>query len=459
MMIPYFDIVFDALARIRPAAAAAMRSRRGRWTLALTVASATAAIPLEGSAACRRISSNIYASDDSGSSGGLPAVVNINRTAFQPDGTLLGSGIGSFLQMGYRGSYGPQDVLFRCQAADDGKLFEFYSTNGDNDWGGKTEADPKFGLQGAYYTWAKGMLIRVTNVKTGQYFSRYWKSRPMTGLDRDTNGDILVKAKDFSDVQVELLRADFKGANDDVGTYAYSQPAAYIAFKGPGLPTEGLRDGADHAAGNWHGFPDYWPGTVNLYNRLFIRRAATCSVTTVTPYVTFPTVTVARLNQGVQSTVPFNINFECQEGTPYGGVKTALVSGTGANQTAMGVLVAGANYRSAVAEGLSTSGGGVTFLLSDGYGVDPSMATGVGIALSSSSGTPMNFLSTDTVTGGGNVAGWYPVKDGAYTTWTGGYLGTVGYSKTLNATLKKLPGKRVTPGKVRATAQVVIRVQ
>ncbi|MFA9206756.1 MAG: fimbrial protein [Yersinia sp. (in: enterobacteria)] len=33
------------------------------------------------------------------------------------------------------------------------------------------------------------------------------------------------------------------------------------------------------------------------------------------------------------------------------------------------------------------------------------------------------------------------------------------YTKTLNATLKALPGKTVTAGKVSATAQVIIQVQ
>lgn len=37
--------------------------------------------------------------------------------------------------------------------------------------------------------------------------------------------------------------------------------------------------------------------------------------------------------------------------------------------------------------------------------------------------------------------------------------GVTTYTKTLNATLKALPGKKVTAGKVTATAQVIIQLQ
>src|SRR5258706_1967486 len=182
MMISYFHIVFDALARICPAAVAAMRSRSGRWILALTVASAAVVIPLQASANCTRVSNKVKALDQSGASGGLPAVVNINRSEFQPDGTLMASGIGPFVTLG-NGQYTSDEVLFRCDPGDADRLFEFYSTNGDDEFGGREEDGKNFGLPGAYRTRFKGMLLRVTNVKTGRYFMRNWQSRPLTGLD------------------------------------------------------------------------------------------------------------------------------------------------------------------------------------------------------------------------------------------------------------------------------------
>lgn len=423
-------------------------------TLALTGTMAIA--PSQASANCVKVGGWTGATDDAGASG-LPAVVNINKSAFQPDGTLIASGSAAFLTLG-KEPYQREQVLFRCDAADDGKLYEFYSTNGDCAYGGAYEDGKDFGLPGAYRTWFKGMLIRVTNPITGKYYSRYWQSRQLTGLDRDQDGKILVKAKNFSDVKVELLRASNKDGSPFAGDYDRAQPAAYIAFKGPGLDTDKLKDGADHAS-NHDGWYQYWPAAVNLYYRISLRRAATCSVTTVTPNVVFPKITVAQLNQGEQASVPFDVRFQCETGAADGGLERRLVSGTQRDQTAMGLLVPAANYQSAIAEGLTTSANGVTFLLSDGYGTDSSVATGVGVALSDVKGARMNFLSTVMVTGGDGAAGWYPVLDGATSTGGSDADGAVPYIKTLTASLKKLPAKPVKPGKVYAKAQVVIRVQ
>ncbi|WP_431221803.1 fimbrial protein [Serratia sp. L9] len=195
-----------------------------------------------------------------------------------------------------------------------------------------------------------------------------------------------------------------------------------------------------------------------MYNRLYIRRSATCSVNNVTPTVRFPIITVAELQAGVSRQMPITIQFNCQTGTPANTGVTALASGVGANQTAMGILVNPANAAAAVSAGFGTTGSGVSYLLSDGYGTDPTIATGVGIQISRTNGTVMNLLST--LSGsvlGGNAAGWYPVLDDA----SPGTVvnGMTSYTKTLNATLKALPGKTVTAGKVSATAQVIIQVQ
>ena len=85
------------------------------------------------------------------------------------------------------------------------------------------------------------------------------------------------------------------------------------------------------------------------------------------------------------------------------------------------------------------------------------MAGGVGVALAQADGTPLNFLGNDQVTGGGANAGWYPVLQGASSTGASGGITT--YTKRLNATLTKIPGRSVTPGRLNARAQVVIRIQ
>lgn len=394
--------------------------------------------------------------DSSGSTGTLPTVVNLNNSTFQPDGTLVASGTVSILDAGAQ-AYSADQILFRCTADEAGKLFEFYATNGDSTYAGNKEVGAAYGLPETYQTYANGMALRATNMVTGEYYSRYWKSRPLTNLDTDSLGWILVKAKNFSDTKVELFRlSSSSGPQTGTGIYPQSQPATYIAFKG-GSFSPSLSDGADSAT-QYSGWYAAWPGAVNLYNRIYIRRSATCAVTNVTPTVRFPLITVSELRAGVTRQMPITIQFNCQTGAPANTGVSAIASGTAANQTAMGILVNPANAAAAVAAGLGTAGSGVSYLLSDGYGTDPSVATGVGIQISRNNGTVMNLLST--LSGsvlGGNAAGWYPVLDDAVAGTV--VSGVTSYTKTLNATLKALPGKTVTAGKVSATAQVIIQVQ
>lgn len=393
--------------------------------------------------------------DTAGSSGSLPASVNINNSTFQPDGTLLASGTVRFLQSGNQ-SYAAEQILYRCQASDAGNLFEYYATNGDNAYGGYYEVGTVNGLPQSYQTYVTGMALRATNLSTGEFYSRYWKARPLTNLDTDSQGWILVKAKNFSDTKVELFRMSNSVGWSGTGIYPYSQPATYIAFKGGGV-SSGLSVGADSNS-QYSGWYSDWPGTVNLYNRITIRRSAACSVTNVTPSVLFPTIGVADLKAGKTHQRPITIKFSCQTGSPANTGVTAFASGVAINQTAMGILVNPGNAAAAVAAGFGTTGSGVGYLLSDNYGTDPSVATGVGIQISRTSGAALNLLST--LSGsvlGGNTAGWYPVLDDA----SAGTVvsGMTTYTKTLNATLKMLPGKTVTAGKIRATAQVIIQVQ
>jgi len=108
--------------------------------------------------------------------------------------------------------------------------------------------------------------------------------------------------------------------------------------------------------------------------------------------------------------------------------------------------------------GLVTSGGAVTHLLSNGYGTDPSIATGVGISLrNAANGSAMNFLGWSGTSSGAS-SGWYPVLAGAHNTGstTQNYTN---YSQTITATLSTLPGMTAKPGKVNATAYVLVKVQ
>ncbi|MDA5483446.1 fimbrial protein [Yersinia intermedia] len=396
------------------------------------------------------------ATDPSGSIGTLPTTVNINNSTFQPNGTLLASGVVSFLQSGAQ-PYSTEQILFRCAASEAGKLYEYYATNGDSVYAGNLDVGAASGLPQTYQTYASGMALRATNLVTGEFYSRYWKARLLTNLDTDSQGWILVKAKNFSDTKVELFRLNSAaGPWTGSGILGLPQPATYIAFRG-GTLSNGLTVGADSNM-IYSGWLNMWPGAVNLYNRLTVRRSASCSVTNVTPTVIFPLITVTELKAGVTRQRPITVQFACQTGAPANTGVTVFGSGVAINQTAMGIRVNPANAAAAVSAGFGTTGSGVSYLLSDGYGTDSTVASGVGIQISRTNGSALNLLST--LNGpvlGGNAAGWYPVLDDA--TAGAAVDGMTTYTKTLNATLKALPGKTVTAGKVRATAQVIIQVQ
>ncbi|WP_271311537.1 fimbrial protein [Yersinia intermedia] len=447
--------------------------RRTLTVALLTVAGMTIAAP--GWAECYRItttdstpSSPYYtepgkgtaanwdgATDPSGSVGTLPTTVNVNNSTFQPNGTLLASGTVNFLQSGAQ-PYSAEQILFRCTASEAGNLYEYYATNGDSVYAGNVDAGAANGLPGAYQTIIDGVALRATNLVTGELYSRYWKARPLTSLDTDSQGWILVKAKNFSNTKIDLFRLSNSTGSTTVGLVNWTQPATYIAFRG-GTLSSGLTVG-DDSNSIFYGWYNMWPGAVNLHNNLTVRRTASCSVTNVTPTVIFPIITVTELKAGVTRQRPITIQFACQTGAPANAGVTAFGSGVAINQTAMGIRVNPANAAAAVSAGLGTTGSGVSYLLSDGYGTNSTVASGVGIQISRTNGSALNLLST--LSGsvlGGNAAGWYPVLDDA----TAGAVvsGMTTYTKTLNATLKALPGKTVTAGKVSATAQVIIQVQ
>ncbi|WP_235084182.1 fimbrial protein [Chromobacterium sp. Beijing] len=407
------------------------------------------------------------ARDDAGQQA-MAMTLNINNEIFQPDGTLLGSKVLSIYDLGFGniGGYTPEQVLFRCTKEEEGKLFEYYSTNGDNEWAGRDEVGSAIGLADSYRTMQRGLISRVTNLNTGEHATRKWKRRALklTAEDIDSQKWLLIKVKHFSNYKVEFFKySEAKGYPDIVWqdselgqSWVNSQPIAYSAFQGGGW-SPGLFIGADHI-NNWSGFYNAWPGAINPYNTVKIRRTASCRVEMVTPVVLFPSISAVEMEKGGQRTLPIEINLQCQTGSPANIGLSGFQSGTRTGQTAMGVLVQADNYQAALKEGLGAPGGsGVTHLLSDGYGVNPAVATGVGVALSRPGGQRLNLLSNELITGGGAPDGWYPVLQDAEA--TSNQSGLTHYRARMSATLIRLPGKKVKPGSLNATAQVVVRVQ
>lgn len=88
---------------------------------------------------------------------GLPGIITISgSSSFQPSGTLLGSSAASFLTSGHKETYPANQILFRCnQTAVDAGLYEFYATNGDENYSGKNAASE---VDGSYFTYVKMLL-------------------------------------------------------------------------------------------------------------------------------------------------------------------------------------------------------------------------------------------------------------------------------------------------------------
>lgn len=388
---------------------------------------------------------------------GLPSVINVSDPSFQPYGSLIASSVAPFTQYGATAGFNPEYVFFRCEARD--AVYEMFSTNGDDVYSGWFQGGDSvgntLGLRSAYRTAWTNVLLRLTHLATGQLFTDVWQERRLTGLDTDSRGYQLVKAKNLSAVRAELFSApkdpSYNYYSETVSSqlYGYAQPAAYIAIKGPGLayPTVGQTH-----YGNWSGWYGNWPGALGLYNKVTLKRYPTCSVTSVTPYVVFPSISVSEINAGGRREMPFQINFRCQSN---------IVNSTSANGTAIGIKVSSGALAASSSLGLVNAQGGLTYLLADRYG-QAGVAQGVGIRLLRG-GAPINLLANEDSANGSGAAGrgWYPVISSA-ANLTGTVNGIGQYTETFRARLEKLSTgtlPTVRPGRVEATAQVVIRVQ
>jgi hypothetical protein len=389
--------------------------------------------------------------------------INLTTTYMQPVGTPLGS---ASVAAAAAPGLSPETVLWECDSRDANDIYELFSTNGDDRVGGYWEigngagASSNDGLPGYYATWFPYVGIKVTHVNSGKVLTRYWQQSRIT--DYDTVGNkIQIKAKHLSVLHADLARVSSlpppggSGSNfcgnmapvNGSSSYTCTQPNAYIQFRGPGILSDKV--GSDHnvnylfhGAGNGIAF--------GMRSSATISYAASCVARNVTPVVSFMPITDTELNQGMTRSSDFTIELECASN---------VVSGTAADQVALGIKVLSADaYSQAQALGLLTSGGGVRYLLSNGYGRDPAVATGVGVSLRhAASGEAMNFLASEAV-GGGASAGWYPVLSGA-TDKGAGQSGYGQYVHTITATLSALPGLSAKPGTVNATASVLVKLQ
>lgn len=385
---------------------------------------------------------------------GLPHVISLsNSSSFQPSGTLLASGLLTFLGQSYQTPYSAKQVLFRCAVSDGSALYEMYATNGDNAYTGTYAVSE---VDGAYYSYVKNVAVRLTNTATGEYYSRYWKARQLTADDWFSNGTyIYIPAGAFSNVLMEIFKIDsttYYGNASNSYAYYYSQPHGYIAFRGGGLSANATA-GADSMSSS-NGFYDAWPGQWSLYNTgVTFVRGALCKVNDYPNVVLLPTISTNELDSGGASQTSFSVSIECESGA----VSSTSTSTTSSANVSMGFLVNQANALSqAQALGLVTSSGGLTWLLDNNYGSGGNEASGVGIKIYNRSGSAMNLLPDVSSTGGGNLRGWYAYKDVTSQTSSGG---TNIFTGDFTASLEALSGQTITAGTVNAQLQVVVSFQ
>ncbi|WP_284337682.1 fimbrial protein [Comamonas sp. NoAH] len=416
-----------------------------------TTTSNTQIRPGEGSAA------SFSACDTCNGSLSLPTVINVTDPSFQPYPTLIASSVVPFILYGDRGGYDPERVFYRCAPED--AVYEQFSTNADNlysGWyNGGDSVGISIGLESAYRTAWPNVLLRLTHVETGQFFTDIWHERLLTGLDIDSRGFQLVKAKNLSAIKAELFSAPLESTryyspSTPSQLYSYTQPAGYIAIKGPGIssPTTGNSHAVDYT-----GWASYWPGTIGLYNNVTLKRYPTCAVTNVTPHIFFPSISVGEINNGDSREATFEVAFKCQ---------TGATSSVASNGTALGVKASAGSQSAAASLGLINANGGLSYLVSDRYGTS-GFANGVGIVILRN-GQQINLLANENSglgSASANEMGWYPVI-GPSSDLISSSDGIAQYRELFSARLEKLrTGTQppVTAGKVEATAEVVIRVQ
>ncbi|WP_069861767.1 fimbrial protein [Pseudomonas citronellolis] len=385
--------------------------------------------------------------------------INLTDTYLQPVGSLLGSALVPPTNYTYGGATA-STVLWTCAKTDLPNLYFLVATNGDSRVGGQHETGAVDGLSGVYATYFSYVGLKLT--MSGVTVSRYWQKVPLTTYVESGN-NIQIRLQDIPPLQAELYRISTlppSGAYACGGplapprNYTCVQPNAYIQLVGPGISHDEIgEDSYSHY--------DFW-GVDNgfgygMRDAASITQTATCVARNATPLVLFQSISVQQLQAGASTQANFNVQIECSN---------SAASGTASGQTAIGIQVSPGAYSAAQSLGLVNGSGGVEALVSDNYGNDPNLAQGVGITLrNAGTGTAMVFVGQPGNTGNlpsqyptGPSAGWYPVLDGANPLGSS-QSGYTNYLQTFTASLQQLPGNTATPGKVHATAYVLVKVQ
>lgn len=383
--------------------------------------------------------------------------VNLSSSYLQPVGTLLSSVVVPSTTYTYKGAVA-STVLWECDVADLPNIQFLVATNGDDRVGGFYDLGVNDGIPDTYATYFR--YIAIKQMMSGATISRYWQAIPIQNYEIVGN-KLHIRLQDIPPLYAELYRVSqvaprggrthYCGNSTtqgqiDSGTYTCMQPSAYIQLQGPGMTSDQAGQDSAYNYRFWNadnGFAYTMWGNNTLVSQ------HTCVARSVTPFVLFDTMNASALNEGQSVQSNFNVSIECSN---------LVDSGTNASQTAIGLQVSNRAYKLAQRFGLVNASLGVPVLLSGRYD-DANMAKAVGIYLSNANtGQDMNFIGQSNVHAGA-LSGWYPVLLGAQASGSA-ETGYISYIHTFTATLKKVPGLgTVTPGKVQATAYVLVRVQ
>ncbi|HBI6868929.1 TPA: fimbrial usher protein StbD [Enterobacter cancerogenus] len=428
-------------------------------------------LPLTAQAACSKVTSTTSLSAEMIAAGytaaswagacrscngplGLPPVISVSSSgSFMPGGTLLASSVANFTIAATTNGFSANQILFRCALADADSLYEVYATQSYSAYAGANETSD---IPGAYHTYVRGVAIRLTNMKSGNYFTGYWQSRKMTADEyhQDENY-IYIPASAFSDVFVELFKTAstvYTGGNSS-NYYVFTNNLGngFSTLRGPGMNAT-LVDGA-WEGNTYGGWPSNWPGKFGMTNDLTFVRGAMCLIKDYPSVVLIPSITESELNSGSSSQQNFSVNLSCEDNA----ISSVSKSTASSANVAMGFMVnQSGSFAAATNLGLVQTGGGITYLLDNNYGA-PGVASGVGIRIYNESGTALNLLPSRT-TNTGNAGGWYAYKD--LTTSQGDSTdGVTTHTGNFTASLEAISGQTATAGTVNAQLQVVVSFQ
>jgi len=411
--------------------------------------------------------------------------VNLASAYLQPPGTLLASLVVPSTNYTHHGA-NAESVLWYCDKSDLPNLHFLVSTNGDARYSGHNDIGAADNLSDVYATWFEYIGLRQS--MAGVTLTRHWKKIDLQGYDQDEKcGDwrdgrtgrplkdkICIRLKHIPPLHAELYRVSTlppaRGSTwggctpmakilppPVTNLYTCVQPSSYIQLAGsikhgPGhIGIQHDMEGEDH---NDH-YQFWWVDNgfgYGMRGATSFTSAPTCVARSATPHVQFPGISVNDLNAGKSATANLSVQLECSSNA---------ISGTGRNETAIGLQASPGALAAAQRLNLVNARGGVRYLLPDEYGA-PGVAQGVGIRLvRAADNADVYFLGRGTP-GGRTNAGWNPFLRGASMSGLSSQPGYSHWNIDFNAILEALPkatGETITPGKVRATAHVLVKVQ